>query len=310
MTVYTTFQDSAAAAIPRPRLWRVALTLALTFGLMVATTMGAILLLEWAGAGAPGASPAGVVAFLAGLVAVPVALLIAARGVYRVPLSRFLTRTGRLSMRAFFAGAGAVAMLFGVVLLALWPFMPPAPGVPFGLWLVWLFPAALALLIQCGAEEMFFRGYLQTALAARFRAPALWLVAPAVLFGLLHLSPGIYGPNAWLIALSATLMGLVAGDVTVRTGSIAAAVGLHFANNAIGILLVATPGALDGLALARSTVGPENVAAMRGMILANIGLILVGYATYGVWMRRNMGLQSDGPDRNTQAARTRRSDVQ
>ena len=54
-------------------------------------------------------------------------------------------------------------------------------------WLLWLPLALPAILIQSGAEELVFRGYLQSQLSARLRSPLIWIGLPSLLFGLLHL---------------------------------------------------------------------------------------------------------------------------
>ncbi len=55
-----------------------------------------------------------------------------------------------------------------------------------------------ACLIQTGAEELVFRGYLQQQLAARFASPLIWMVLPALIFGAVHYDPATAGPNVWL----------------------------------------------------------------------------------------------------------------
>ena len=118
-----------------------------------------------------------------------------------------------------------------------------------GTWVLWL-PLALAcVLIQCGAEEMVVRGYLQSQLAARFRSPVIWIGLPSALFGLFHYDPLLAGPNAWALILWAGLFGVAAADLTARTGTLGPALALHFTNNVFAILVTAPAGNLDGIAL-------------------------------------------------------------
>ena len=50
-----------------------------------------------------------------------------------------------------------------------------------------LLPLGIAgLFCQVFAEEVAFRGYLQTQLAARFTSPVIWMSLPALGFGLLQ----------------------------------------------------------------------------------------------------------------------------
>jgi uncharacterized protein len=139
-----------------------------------------------------------------------------------------------------------------------------------------------ALFLQVAAEEIAFRGYLQGMLAARFRSRLVWWLLPAVAFGALHWNPAEFGANAPLVVAAATLMGLVFGDVTARSGSLALAIGLHLANNAFAVLVIATPSALSGFALYLSPVDTGDPAAMRAGILANMALIAAVWLVY-VW---------------------------
>lgn len=128
------------------------------------------------------------------------------------------------------------------------PYAPRAHMAP-GAWLSWLPLALLAVGVQVGAEEMVFRGYLQSQLAARFSHPAVWIGLPSALFGLMHYAPGLAGDNAWMLMLWATLFGAAAADLTARAGTLGPGLALHFVNNAFAILVAAPAGGLDGLAL-------------------------------------------------------------
>lgn len=119
----------------------------------------------------------------------------------------------------------------------------------FGLWLAWLPLALICVMIQITAEELIFRGYLQSQLAGRFRHPLIWIALPSLLFGLVHYDTAIAGDNAWMLAAWATLFGLAAADLTARSGTLGPALALHFVNNVFAILVTAPSGDLDGLAL-------------------------------------------------------------
>ncbi len=146
-----------------------------------------------------------------------------------------------------------VAFLLPLYLLVMLIPMPEpyalSPNLSLGTWIVWLPLALPAVMVQIGAEEMAFRGYLQSQLAARFSHPVIWIGLPSALFGLVHFDPGLAGENAWLLALWAALFGAAAADLTARTGTLGPALGLHFANNLFAIVVTAPAGDLDGLAL-------------------------------------------------------------
>ena len=141
-------------------------------------------------------------------------------------------------------------------------------------WFAWLPFAALAIAAQTGAEELFFRGYLQSELAGRFRSPVVWIGLPAVLFGLAHVIPGLPLQNIALYVGWATLFGVLAADLTARTGSIGAGWGFHFANNAVALLFVATPGTITGLALYLSERGLGEPVAVTFSMLYDLAIIL------------------------------------
>lgn len=197
-----------------------------------------------------------------------------------------LTITGSPSRLAadFIRAIRALALLYAVLWLVLPTGGELQGNVAFGAWLVLLPLTVPALLIQTGAEELLFRGYLQQQLAARFARPVIWLGVPAGLFALGHFQPGIAGDNALAMALWAGAFSLAAGDLTARTGTLGAALALHFANNATSLLLVALPGPLSGLALYIYPFGPDD-PALQPMMMVELGAILVSWLTCRVALR-------------------------
>ncbi len=123
-------------------------------------------------------------------------------------------------------------------------------------WLALLLPALVALLIQTGAEELLYRGYIQSQLAARFSHPLVWMGLPSALFAAVHWDNGATPIESAQYTIWAFLFGLAAADLTARTGNLGAALGLHLANNAFAFLLFAeVEGPDSGLALALFTPG-------------------------------------------------------
>lgn len=123
-------------------------------------------------------------------------------------------------------------------------------------WLLLLLPALFALIIQTGAEELLYRGYIQSQLAARFPHPLVWLTVPSLLFAAVHWDNGSTFTESAQYSLWAFFFGLAAADLTARTGSIGAALGLHLANNAFAFLFFAeVEGPDSGLALVLFTPG-------------------------------------------------------
>ncbi len=138
------------------------------------------------------------------------------------------------------------------------------PNLALDVWLralVWAIPL---IFVQVAAEELAFRGYIQQQLAARFRARVIWMFLPALVFSLLHIAPGL-GPAVWLVVLATFTFGVIAADLTERTGSLGAAVGLHFVNNVYGLTVISLGGSITGLA---KWTTPFTQADTREMIIS------------------------------------------
>lgn len=129
-------------------------------------------------------------------------------------------------------------------------FLPEAlPQHELGAWLLML-PVLMPLLfVQIGAEELVFRGYLQSHLAALSKSPFVWMVVPSVLFGLIHFDPYTPSYSAWSYVVWATCLGLVCADVTARSGTLGPALAIHFVNNFGALFLLAADDWLYGAAL-------------------------------------------------------------
>ena len=96
----------------------------------------------------------------------------------------------------------------GVLLMVLPPYgygEPLVPALAPGLWGLLLPFSLVAVFVQISAEEIFFRGYLQQQLGARFRSPLVWMVLPSTLFAIGHSTTmllGVYfniGINSYII---------------------------------------------------------------------------------------------------------------
>jgi len=262
-----------APAVGRAQLWRLALGLTLIVAIYLSISIGWVIgasLLNVPISDAQGRTPVSLILLLFGFLAVYPGVFIAVRLIHRRsfaglfgPRRDFWRDAGRASL------AGLAVYAVAIVLPG--PDMPePQPNLPFGRWLGWLIPALLAVAVQVTAEEVLFRGYLQSQLAARFRSPLVWMVLPVLLFGAMHYNPLLPGPNTFWLILVPTCFGLLAADLTARTGNLGAAVALHFLNNTAGILLVSQGEFMSGLALYRMPVelsDPELLAQLPPQFL-------------------------------------------
>lgn len=241
---------------------------------------------DTAAALADGGTPYGVLANLYLFGFIIVALAITGRTVHDRPLPSFVGDWRRA--RLHFGRVCLYMVGLHVALSLLLPATPdltPQANIAPSLWLSFLPLALPALLIQTGAEELVFRGYLQSQLAARFANPRVWIIVPSILFGLLHYDPVINGDATWLIVGWATLFGVAAADLTARTGTIGAALGLHFVNNFFAILVAAPAGNFDGLALYTYPFALGDTDALWLWAPLDLMLLLVSWLTARLALR-------------------------
>lgn len=159
-------------------------------------------------------------------------------------------------------------------------------NLPLSTWLFWMLPALPLLLIQVFSEELIFRGYLIQELAVRFKSRWIWFLLPSFIFGCLHYDPARMGSNALYIVAVTTFFGIITSDVTIRTGNLGAAIGLHFMNNLQAMMLISLNGTLNGLSLYVTKTHVSDEAAVRTLLFSSVGYVLVIYGIYLFIMRR------------------------
>lgn len=277
---YARFQPMIESAAARPQFWRIVagVVTALVVGVVWMVALFAIAQIMM-GAEALGLfggvdSPMATVVFLVLIVGLGIGTWLAARLWHGRSLGALIGR-GPRTLRDFGVAALSTFALAGLAFLVAWPLAGPmTPNLPFDQWLRWLPIALIAILLQTGSEELLFRGYLQSQLAARFRATWVWLIVPSLMFGALHFLPGeTLGPGLIYVAAT-TLFGIIAADLTARSGSLGAAWGLHFANNCVALLFVVYIGAGSGLGLySAGTI--EDALAWSPMLILDVILLVV-----------------------------------
>jgi len=275
-----------ALAQPRVQLWRLPVALVLMAVIFVACGIGMITgilflgaerfpeLAVFAGQGDIGDTPLSVYLLLASFFAMVLAVVVGTRVVHRRGFDSLLgLREGRARM--FWVATGVSLAVTLVVMAVTLPFVELTPNLTPARWALLLLPALPLLLVQTGAEELVFRGYLQQQLGARFSRMLIWGGVPAVLFGLAHFDTVNAGASAPLVVMTAAVFGFVAADITARTGSIMAAWGMHFANNLVALLAIGVPGSLTGLALYTTAAPIDDTAAMLPLLVLDMVLTVV-----------------------------------
>jgi membrane protease YdiL (CAAX protease family) len=280
------FEAFVAPARARASLWRLCAGVAVVL-VVYAASLGALFggigllggevaMVAWLQRVQQAAGPTATLLLLGTFGGLVLGLWLALRLVHRRTLAGTIGPRDR-SLRDFRrAGAVTILALLGSLALFL-PGTPIMPNLPLGIWASFLPLALVAIALQTGAEEMLFRGYLQQQLAARFATPLVWMVLPSALFGLAHYDPGTAGASAPLVALAAGLFGLLAADLTRRTGSIGAAWGMHFANNCFAILGISVQGTIPGLSLAVTDMAISDTDIIAPLLAQDMVLTLAIY---------------------------------
>ncbi|HEU0044800.1 CPBP family intramembrane glutamic endopeptidase [Sphingomonas sp.] len=189
-----------------------------------------------------------------------------------------------LGMVVAFAGLSAAilyARLAGV--------LSPAPDTVLAAAPAMLLWGLGVIALQTTAEEVYFRGWLQPALAARWGAAAA-IVAGALAFSALHVAGGARAP---LSLLNLFLGGLMFGLLAMRGGGLAAAVGAHLTWNATEQLVwgldpnpgIGSFGALWDQELAGAAIWGGSEQGLNGSIGMTIALlaIVIPLAVLGRW---------------------------
>ncbi len=290
---YCAHETLVAEARNYPQLWRTVAGLAVVAAIIIALNavlFGVVASLgppDWVLAFLNGSSPVAMLVLLTSFAFAILGVAVAARQFQHRGLGSVL---GPRSLAIFqFWRVLRALLALGAVVLILPPYdmgMPLLPNLPLSTWVGLLPLSIVAILIQTGAEEILFRGYLQQSLAARFRSPLIWMGLPSILFALGHYTPVAAGDNAGLIAVWACMFGLFSADLTARSGTLGPAIAMHFVNNAVALLLVSLPDNLGGLALFHLPYDMTDTQALRPWLAVDFAVMIVSWLTARLALRR------------------------
>ena len=283
---YSAHEILVAPARRYPQLWRlvVGLFLAAVIAIILSRTVQTILVSVFPGlarqpeAFVTGNAPAALLILLSSFGFVSVGVLVAAKVMqHRSPLG--VIGPIPLAIRQFWQVSRWLLGL-GLVLFALPPYdmgVPLVTNLEPMLWLSLLPFSLLAVLLQTSAEEILFRGYVQQALAARFRSKLVWMGVPALLFALGHYLPGEAGDNAVLIAIWSGVFGLVTADLTARAGTLGPAIAVHLFNNITALLIVSLPDNLSGLSLYTTPFSMADTGTLRAWLVVDFAVMATSW---------------------------------
>ena len=96
---------------------------------------------------------------------------------------------------------------------------------------VFLFLALVLIPIQTSTEELFFRGYVLQGFGLRIRNPIILSIISGVIFMIPHLLNPEAELNYLLMGAAYFAIGATLAYITVRTGTLEIALGMHAANN-------------------------------------------------------------------------------
>lgn len=250
------FDRFVAPAEPRSEFWRLLVALIFVVLFCFAMLSGLVAALPYVisedayaevmADGGAGLTRLSASLVLASIAILPLALLIVVPVLHRRSFMSLFGPLGRLvqDFRTAVLIFSALALAVGIPLAL---YEGTTVHQPLGMVLAMLPVSILLILLQTGAEEVVFRGYIMQQLAARFQSPWIWMILPSVGFGLLHFDPTVPPVNAWAIVASIILTGILWADLVRITGNLGAAFGWHFANNFLVMTFVGYSDTMNGL---------------------------------------------------------------
>jgi membrane protease YdiL (CAAX protease family) len=157
---------------------------------------------------------------------------------------------------------------------------------PSLVWLAWLPLGLIGLAIQVTAEEMFFRGYLQTQLIGATKSYAKGMILAALLFGIGHISNDVDGVAALFPVIWATMFGLVVGDLTARSGTLGPAIAVHFVNNMMAMFIAPVGGQMSGFGLWTRDIDLTSAYSDPTLICFEGLILLITWLTARIALKR------------------------
>jgi len=236
-----------------------------------------------------GRSPLDLIFVLLTFVPIWIGIWIAMRFIHRTPMVKLFGSSSKLNLqlllKGFFAmlflGIGVETVLQYVPSVRNYIYYEQNTALLLSDWIKWLLPIVLLIFIQAAAEELVFRGYLLQIIWSRSASYLYAVIFPSLIFGLLHFDAQSYGVNAWYYCLNTFVVGCLLCFVTLHTGNIALAFGLHWGGNTVSLVFFGIHGNLDGMAFWLTYLDPKSATMGVALFVSTVFIILI----YTLWAR-------------------------
>ena len=234
-----------------------------------------------------GRTPLSLLFVLFSFVPIWIGVWIAMKFIHDVPMKELFGSFGKFDLQLLLKGF-LVMLVLGISIETILQFIPVVSGFIYyepnkvlilSDWVKWFLPVMLFIFVQSAAEELVFRGYLLQTIWSKSASYLYAVICPSLIFGLLHFDPQSYGANAWLYCFNTFVVGCLLCLVTLHTGNIALAFGLHWGGNTVSLLFFGIYGNLDGMALWLTLLDPKSGAMGIALIVSTTFMIVI----YFLW---------------------------
>ena len=241
-----------------------------------------------------GRTPLSLLFVLFSFVPIWIGVWVAMKFIHNVPMKELFGSFGKLDFQLLLKGF-FVMLVLGISIESVLQFIPvvsdfiyyePNQVLFLSDWVKWLLPVILFIFVQSAAEELIFRGYLLQIIWSKSASYLYAVICPSLIFGLLHFDAQSYGANAWFYCFNTFVVGCLLCLVTLHTGNIALAFGLHWGGNTVSLVFFGVHGNLDGMALWLIFLDPTSVAMGIALIISTIFMILI-YSFWAVFYFNN-----------------------
>ena len=191
-----------------------------------------------------GRTPLSLLFVLFSFVPIWIGVWVAMKFIHNVPMKELFGSFGKLDFQLLLKGF-FVMLVLGISIESVLQFIPvvsdfiyyePNQVLFLSDWVKWLLPVILFIFVQSAAEELIFRGYLLQIIWSKSASYLYAVICPSLIFGILHFDAQSYGANAWFYCFNTFVVGCLLCLVTLHTGNIALAFGLHWGGNTVSLV--------------------------------------------------------------------------